>query len=95
MKILIRPFVICAILMLPVLLLSQDQTSTQIKLAVVPFDDSVTSESEKENCGDSAASMIESLFKNSERFYVRDRNAIQAYIIHWKKSRPVQWTLMP
>lgn len=85
MKKLIRPFVICAILMLPVLLLSQDQTSTQIKLAVVPFDDSVTSESEKENCGDSAASMIESLFKNSERFYVRDRNAIQAYISSLEK----------
>ncbi|HRX48705.1 MAG TPA: PEGA domain-containing protein [Spirochaetota bacterium] len=76
----IRLFVICAFLLLPVFLLSQDQTASQIKLAVVKFDDSVTSESEKENCGDNAAAAIEGLFRGVERFYVRDRNAIQSYI---------------
>jgi hypothetical protein len=85
MKKLIRPFVICAILMLPVLLLSQDQTSRQIKLAVVPFDDSVTSESEKENCGDSAASMIESLFKTVRGFMSATGTQIQAYISSLEK----------
>ena len=82
---LLRPFIICALLLLPVLLLSQDQTASQIKVAVVSFDDSVTSDSEKEKCGDKAASMIESLFKSIDRFYVRDRNAIQSYISSLEK----------
>jgi len=85
MKKYIRPFIICAFLLLPVFLLSQDQTSTQIKLAVVKFDDSVTSESEKEHCGENAAAAIEGLFKGIERFYVRDRNAIQSYISSLEK----------
>ncbi|NCU27982.1 hypothetical protein EOM86_14895, partial [Candidatus Nomurabacteria bacterium] len=82
---LLRPFIICVLLLLPVLLLSQDQTASQIKVAVVSFDDSVTSDSEKEKCGDKAASMIESLFKSIDRFYVRDRNAIQSYISSLEK----------
>ena len=85
MKRYIRQFIMLIFLLLPVILLSQDQTASQIKLAVVSFDDSVTSESEKENCGDSAAAMIEGIFKSLERFHVRERNAIQSYISSLEK----------
>ncbi|HOP64497.1 MAG TPA: PEGA domain-containing protein [Spirochaetota bacterium] len=68
------------VLLVPVLLLSQDQTASQIRLAVVSFDDSLTAASEKEGGGDNAASMIEALFKSIERFYVRDRGAVKSYI---------------
>jgi len=81
----LHSFIIIALLLFPVLLLSQDQTPSQIKVAVVSFDDSITSESEKENSGSRAASMVEALFKNLERFYVRDRNAIQSYISSLEK----------
>ncbi len=66
-------------LLIPVLLLSQDNSS-KIRLAVTYFDDSITSASEAEKAGNAVASMIEAVFKKQDRFYVRDRNAIADYI---------------
>ncbi len=76
---------IITMLLIPVLLLSQDQTQSQIRLAVVGFDDSLTSDSEREHGGDAAASMIEASLKTIDRFYVRDRGAIQSYISSLEK----------
>lgn len=74
-----------ALLILPALLLSQDQTASRIRVAVVPFDDSLTSGSEKEKAGERAAAKIESGLRNIEKFYVRERNAIQSYISSLEK----------
>jgi hypothetical protein len=50
-------------LLIPVLLLSQDNSS-KIRLAVTSFDDSITSASEAEKAGNAVASMIEAVLKN-------------------------------
>lgn len=78
-------FLMLMLLALPALLLSQDQTASQIRVAVVPFDDSLTSESEREKSGERAAAMVESDLRKMDRFYVRERNAIQSYISSLEK----------
>ena len=64
-------------LLIPFILLSQEQT---IRLAVVPFDDTLTQASELEKAGSQAAHLMESAFKGSSHFTLRERNAIQDYI---------------
>ncbi len=66
--------------LLPAVLLSQDQGSGKIRLSVAMFDDTLTKASEQENCSGSLSKMIESSFQKNDRFYVRDQNAIKSYL---------------
>ena len=72
-----KKITILLLLLIPFILVSQDQT---IKLAVVPFDDTLTVDSEAEKTGSEAAYTMESVFKKSDSFTLRERNAIQDYI---------------
>jgi tetratricopeptide (TPR) repeat protein len=69
-------------ILIPFVLLSQNQT---IRLAVVPFDDTLTVASELEKAGSQAASLMESALKGSDVFTLRERNAIQDYIAAMEK----------
>ena len=69
--------IILLLLLIPFILVSQDQT---IRLAVIPFDDTLTVDSESEKTGSEAAYTMESVFKKNDSFTLRERNAIQDYI---------------
>ena len=77
-----KRIVIFLFLLVPFILLSQDQT---IRLAVVPFDDTLTEASELEKAGSQAAYLMESAFQGSDIFTLRERNAIQDYIVAMEK----------
>jgi len=79
-----RAIILFTFILMPIFLLSQDQTNKQIRLAVVNFDE-LTSAAEAEKIGDRVASMMESIFKKYDRFYVRDRDAIKEYISSMEK----------
>lgn len=66
-------------ILIPGLLLSQDN-SKQIRVAVAIFDDNLTRASEQEKSGSTVSSMIENSFKGSEKFYVREKDAISSYL---------------
>ncbi len=67
-------------ILLPAVLLSQDNNQKQIRIAVAAFDDSLTQASEQEKPGSTVASMIENVFKGSDKFYVRGKDAIGSYL---------------
>ncbi|MDR3237714.1 MAG: PEGA domain-containing protein [Spirochaetia bacterium] len=75
--------IIFILLLIPAVLVSQD--AVKIRLAVVPFDDTLTSAGELEKNGSSAAYMIEAVFKKNELFSLRERDAIQNYIVSMEK----------
>lgn len=66
--------------LIPAVLLSQDNDNRQIRIAVSVFDDSLTRAAEQEKPGGSVSAMIESSFKGNDRFYLRERGAIQSYL---------------
>jgi len=66
--------------LIPISLLSNDNSKNLIRVAVSVFDDTLTRSSEQEKPGNSISSMIENCFKNSDRFYVRERDAIKSYL---------------
>ncbi len=51
----------------------------KIRIAVAPFDDSVTAEGEAERAGTAAAQALRGAFSSVERFFVREPGAIQGY----------------
>jgi len=52
----------------------------KIRLAVIPFDDSITLAGENEKAAKNIAASMEGLLGNNERFYLRPANAIGNYI---------------
>ena len=52
----------------------------KIRIAVAPFDDSVTSEGAGERCGPAAGDSVRKAFSAVDRFLVREPGAVQAYI---------------
>lgn len=67
-------------LLLPAVLLSQDNDKKQIRIAVASFDDTLTKASESEKSGTTVAASIEKTLKGNDRFYVREKDAIQSYL---------------
>ncbi len=67
-------------LILPAVLLSQDNDQKQIRVAVAVFDDTLTKASEQEKSGNVVSAMIEGSFKANDRFYVREKDAIKSYL---------------
>ena len=81
-RLIVKKIILFLSLLIPFILLSQSQT---IRLAVVPFDDTLTAASELEKAGNEAAYFMESAFKKNEIFTLRERNAIQDYIAAMEK----------
>ena len=52
----------------------------KIKLALVPFDDSITAESEADKAGDAISGALEKNLSTMEHIVLRERGAIQSYI---------------
>jgi TolA-binding protein/TolB-like protein len=67
-------------ILIPAVLLSQDSDDKKIRIAVAVFDDSLTRAAEQEKTGSSVSTMIESSFKGNDKFYLRERGAIQSYL---------------
>jgi len=66
--------------LIPAVLLSQDNADKSIRIAVAVFDDTLTRASEQEKTGSSVSSMIEKSFKDNDKFYVREKDAIRSYL---------------
>jgi len=81
-RLIMKKIVLFLFLLIPFVLLSQNKA---IRLAVVPFDDTLTAASELEKAGNEAAYSMESAFKKSDTFALRERNAIQDYIVSVEK----------
>ena len=52
----------------------------KIRIAMTPFDDSVTSEGEREQAGSAAGNSIRNAFLAVDRFFVREPDAVKEYI---------------
>ncbi len=59
----------------------------KIRIAVSPFDDSVTALSESEKAGATAAGLIETTYLGIDRFQTREANAIRDYLTLMEKAQ--------
>lgn len=72
-----RLIVFILLLFVSITISSQEK---KIKLAIIPFDDTLTLSGELENSGNIAFVSLQNSIKEIERFYLRDQNAIREYL---------------